>query len=97
MNDKLEALARLIYEHQRLRYAREYGKLEPPKVRVRPGKRWTKIDVGDSGKYMVDTDGAIYGIKAYGAPHYGHRYGTLDTINEWDWSGYVAVPVSVPA
>jgi hypothetical protein len=54
-----------------------------------------RIDVGrpgmESGKYMVDLDGTIYGIKAYGVPHLGHRYGTLDTIQEWDWSGYSAV------
>jgi hypothetical protein len=22
--------------------------------------------------------------------HRGHQYGTLDTIHEWDWSGYTA-------
>ncbi len=31
------------------------------------------------------------GIKAYGVIHRGHRYGTLDTIHEWDWSDYRAV------
>ena len=46
-------------------------------ARVKPGRKWTKIDVGYSGRYMVDAEGNIYGIKAYGVPHYGHQYGTL--------------------
>lgn len=61
---------------------------------VKPGKRYTKIDVDCSGKYMVDEDGNIFGIKAYGVIHRGHRYGTLDTIDEWYWGGYAAVPVN---
>ena len=60
------------------------------KVTVKPGKKYTKIDVGSSGKYMVTEDGEIFGIKTYGVIHWGHQYGTVDTINEWDWSGYTA-------
>ena len=48
------------------------------KVKVVPGRKYTKVDVGSSGRYMVDADGAIYGVKAYGVPHLGHRFGTLD-------------------
>ena len=51
------------------------------------GKRWTRVDVGSSGRYMIDTNGTIYGIKAYGVPHKGKGYGTLDNPvnlgNEW--------------
>lgn len=42
------------------------------------GRRWTRVDVGSSGRYMIDKDGKIFGIKAYGVPHYGYYYGTLD-------------------
>ena len=60
-------------------------------VTIKPGKKYTKIDVGGSGKYMVvNATGEIFGIKAYGVIHRGHQYGTLDTATEWDWSGYVA-------
>jgi len=48
------------------------------KTHVHYGKRWIRVDVGSSGRYMIDQDGTIYGIKAYGVPHKGHRYGTLD-------------------
>ena len=58
---------------------------------IKPGKKYTKIDVGSSGKYMVVNDtGEIFGIKAYGVIHRGHRYGTLDTINNYYWGGYDA-------
>jgi hypothetical protein len=41
---------------------------------------------------MVDNaTGEIFGIKGYGVIHRGHRYGTLDTIGDYDWSGYHAV------
>ena len=51
------------------------------------GKRWIRVDVGTSGRYMIDTDGKIYGIKAYGVPNKGRSYGTLDNPlylgNQW--------------
>ena len=40
---------------------------------------------------MIDADGQIFGIKAYGVIHKGHFYGTLDTIDLYDWSNYTAV------
>ena len=56
------------------------------KVTTRPGKKYTKVDVGPSGKYMVVNDtGEIFGIKGYGVIHRGHQYGTLDTVDEWHW------------
>ncbi len=47
-------------------------------TRVKPGRKWTKVDVGYSGKYMINPEGDIYGIKAYGVPHLGHYYGNLN-------------------
>lgn len=55
---------------------------------VRPGSKYTKIDVGSSGKFMIDADGNIYGIKGYGVIHRGKRYGTLDTIENYYWGNY---------
>ena len=45
---------------------------------IKQGRKWTAINVGYSGKYMINPQGEIYGIKAYGVPHLGHYYGTLD-------------------
>ena len=62
-------------------------------VRACPGPKYTKVDVGTSGKYMVENaTGIIYGIKGYGRVHKGHVSGTLDTVDAWYWGGYAAVP-----
>jgi len=59
------------------------------KTKIIPGRKYTRVNVGTSGKYMIVNDtGEIYGIKAYGVIHRGHKYGTLDTINEWYWGEY---------
>lgn len=67
----------------------------PNACRVRLGRKYANVDTDGpnwSGRYMVDlATGEIYGIKGYGVIHRGHRYGTLATINAWDWSGYRAV------
>ncbi len=102
LETKLAALCAIIEQQQRNRYAEQYP---GPNLTARAdnsckthyhlGKKWARVDVGTSGKYMVEmTTEEIVGIKAYGVPHLGHRYGTLDTIDQWDWSGYVARSVA---
>jgi hypothetical protein len=55
------------------------------------GKKYAKVDVGHSGRYMVDMETReIYGIKAYGVIHRGHHYGNLDTIEAYHWGNYTA-------
>ena len=58
------------------------------KVKVIPGKKYTKVDVGTSGSFMIDEEDNIFGIKAYGVIHKGHRYGTLDTVDNYYWGYY---------
>jgi hypothetical protein len=84
MQAKIQRLAELIHEQTIERYHTETIKHypenakypwlweNPSKVTVIPGKKYTKIDVGASGKYMVDSEGNIFGIKAYGVIHRGH-------------------------
>ena len=59
---------------------------------IHQGRKWTRVDIGPSGAYMIDPAGNIYGIKAYGVPNLRHRFGTLDEpknihtewgYNEW--------------
>lgn len=100
-DDKLAAFAALLEQQQRARFQRDYPgpclaerTEQACKVSVKTGGKYVKVDVGTSGKYMVVREtGEIYGIKAYAVIHRGHQYGTLDTLNEWDWSGYVARPL----
>ena len=55
------------------------------------GKKYTKVNVGDSGKYMVDNQTEeIFGILGYGKINKKKPAGTLDTIADWDWSGWHA-------
>ncbi len=59
------------------------------KCSVKIGGKYARVDVGNSGKYMVPLDtGEIFGIKAYGVIHRGHRFGTLDTIADYEWGEY---------
>jgi len=57
------------------------------KVQIKRGRKYIKVDVGPSGKYMIDDAGDIYGTKAYGVIHKGYRFGNLNTINDWHWGG----------
>ena len=66
------------------------------KAKIRPGRKYTRVDVGDSGKYMIDQAGNIYGIKAYGVPHLGKRFGTLETVDQFYWGGYYATRRAEP-
>jgi hypothetical protein len=65
------------------------------------GKSWVRIDIGRdehncSGYLMVDANGNIHGIKAYGVPHLGHHYGTLDTLDKWTFNGYTYATRKTP-
>lgn len=102
IESKLQAFCSLVEQQQRNRFAADYpGPMLAERMaqdcstHFHIGKRWARVDVGTSGKYMVDmTTQEIVGIKAYGVPHLGHHYGTLDSIADWDWSGYHAVPAA---
>lgn len=61
---------------------------------IKIGVKYDKVDVGGSGKLMVErSTGKIYGIKGYGKIHKGHYYGTLDEIDQWYWGHYYPEPV----
>ena len=51
------------------------------KIHIHQGKKWTRIDTATSGLFMINPEGQIYGIKAYGVPHLGHYHGTLENPN----------------
>jgi hypothetical protein len=105
MNPKIVALAKLIEDQTRARFVSDWakeGKTIPEdhlkayaSVQVTVGPKYTRLDVGQSGKYMVVNEtGVIHGIKAYGVIHKGHKYGTLDTIEDFYWGGYRPVEIA---
>lgn len=45
------------------------------------------------GRYMIDRNSwVIYGIKSWAQINPRRSYGTIDTIDQYDWSGHVGVP-----
>ena len=65
------------------------GSEENLKVKVIPGKKYTKIDQGLSGKFMIDDYSNIFGIKSYGRINKNQHFGTLATTHLYFWGGYV--------
>lgn len=97
---KVQALANLIrvetFERLKADCLRHVGHIsdshlvcfaQNSEVKVHYGKSYVRVDLDSSGKYMIDFDGNIFGIKGYGVIHRGHQFGTLDTINQFNW-GY---------
>lgn len=101
--EALERFRARFQANQDARMEREYPTLDHTgpqyTVEVIPGPKYAKVNAGrGSGRYMVvNATGEIFGIKGYGVIHRGHPYGTLDTVDAFDWGGYRAVrrePVS---
>ena len=95
MQGKLEELRRLIESDQiSCLIAKNYAcdaNILGVKVSIKPRKKYIAIDIGDSGRYLVDnTTGEIYGIKGYGTPNKAHKFGTTDTIYDYHWGDYLA-------
>jgi hypothetical protein len=96
MNEKIEKLAKII-ENQQIQVLKERNSyceanLSNKKVKIVSGRKYTKIDVGNSGFIMIEnSSGNIFGIKAYGVVHKGHSYGNLDTINNYFWGNFYPI------
>ena len=97
--DKIQEFAELL-ENQQIERLKKDGltceaNICNSKVSIKVGKKYTKVDVGNSGKYMIDADGNIFGIKAYGVIHRGYHFGTLDTIHQYYWGDYRAYKIGM--
>ena len=92
MKEKIEAFARLVEAEQLARLSADGMDCDANKAQARTrvveGRVYTKVNVGSSGKFMIDKAGQIFGIKAYGQVHKGHCYGTLDTTDQFQWGDY---------
>ena len=93
LDEKLKEFAELVEKHAiedlyRMNVACE-ANIISSRTSIKPGKKYTKVDIGTSGRFMVENEsGKIYGIKAYGVIHRGHFYGTLDDFKERRWSRF---------
>ena len=92
--EKIKIFAELLEKEQIERLKKDnlacQCNIDNCKTKIKEGKKYVKVDIGGSGKYMIDNDGNIFGIKAYGVIHRGHFFGTLDTINDYYWGSYRA-------
>jgi hypothetical protein len=56
-------------------------------------KVYIKTKVQKLGRYMVDRNSwVIYGIKSWAQINERRTYGTLDTVDQYDWSHFYGVP-----
>lgn len=67
-------------------------------VKVTEGKKYIRIDVGDSGKFMLDTtDNNLYFIKGYGTVDKKKCFGELSAIvnnkDNFHFDGYSLSPL----
>ena len=67
------------------------------KWEIETGRKFDKVYVRTSvqklGRYMVDRNSwVIYGIKSWAQINPRRTFGTLDTIDQYDWSPYNGVP-----
>jgi hypothetical protein len=91
--NKLNRFAKLVQDQQIARLIKAglscQTNIDNCRTSIKPGKKFIKVDVGGSGKYMVEiATGNIFGIKGYGVVHLGHYYGTLDTIDQYYWGDF---------
>lgn len=91
----IQEFANLVTEHTKQDLIEQFGEESFERIHkiyaqtsVVIGKKYTKVDVGRSGKFMIDSEGNIFGIKAYGVIHRGHHYGTLETTSQYFWGSY---------
>lgn len=101
MTNKITAFAQLV-EKQQIENLIEMGykpdsDFRNSKTSVVSGRKFTKVNIGSSGRYMVEMEtGNIFGVKGYGQVHRGHFYGTVDTTNEYFWGDYYPERLASP-
>jgi len=66
-------------------------------VQIETGRKFDKVYVQTKvqklGRYMVDRNSwVIYGIKSWAQINERRTYGTLDTVDQYDWSPHYGVP-----
>jgi hypothetical protein len=60
-------------------------------VKIAMGRKFAKVIVGSSVRYFVRlTDGVIFASASHNAPNFNRSFGTLWTINDFNWGGYEA-------
>jgi len=66
-------------------------------VQIETGRKFDKVYVQTKvqklGRYMVDRNSwVIYGIKSWAQVNLRREYGTLDTVDQYDWAAHYGIP-----
>lgn len=96
MIDKVKRLCNKITEEQRQTLKAKKldceANLLNAEAKFIDNKKYIYINIGSSGRYMIEkSTGDIYGIKAYGVINKLHKYGNLDTVDNYFFGNYTAI------
>lgn len=97
--DKLEAFRVALEAQHNERLARLVPDSTPDVVCTEAGYKFDKVFIITSvaeklGRYMVETrTGDIYAIKSWTQVNKRRWYGTLETVDQYDWSDFYARPL----
>ena len=76
----------LVQLEQEQAAEREYSDTS---VRAEPGRKYIRILIGSSVRYFVEVaTGVIFGSESWRKPNLRRQFGTLDTFQQFDWTGY---------
>jgi hypothetical protein len=91
--NKLEAFIEALNTDGRMRMSAPRGTFK-----VETGRKFDKVyealnNNQKSGRYMIDRNSwQIFGIKSWNQHNTRRTYGSLDTVNQYDWSNHVGTP-----
>lgn len=87
VNEDLEQLRQAVESNEiryfwRMKWQSQIGPTSTG-AKLIDGRKYIKLDVGTSGRYMIEkATSLVFGIKAYGVIHRGHRFGTIKEFAE---------------
>jgi hypothetical protein len=98
----LDRAVEYVQKLEKFRQAFEAGHskhIKGEKAQVETGRKFDKVFINTGvqklGRYMVDRNSwVIYGINSWQQVNERRVYGTLDTIEQWNWEPYYASPVA---
>lgn len=80
-HDKVEELKKAMQERTDLYFKSNFKNLEPEKVTIKKRSKYWALDVGSSGKFLIDKITlSVYTIKGYGVK--GYLQGTINDVIE---------------
>ncbi len=100
----VEYVQKLEHFRKAFQTANSAGRHNNDTVEIETGRKFDKVYVQTYhaggplqklGRYMVDRNSwVIYGIKSWAQINERRTYGTLDTVDQYDWNPYYGTPIA---